>query len=956
MKADRSLRILLALSVFLSSFTGCVSQPRIRKHQHHLLGTEPTQGSTTQRCGYQEPAVNEPPATRQISTPAICNGPDPTAADTTLPLTVESDVEPEDWPLSLEQVIQITLQNSDVIRDLGGRLVTTPQASTSIYDVALQEVDPQFGVEAALSAFDAQLASSMIFDRDEQAFNNQFFGGGASVLSSNVGDFNVELSKRAATGTQFFLRNVTNYNRNDSPANLFRSAYNTQLNAEFRHPLLRGSGIAYNRIAGPNAQPGNYNGVVLARIRTDIALADFETSVRNLIRDVETAYWQLYFAYRSLDARTAAYDAALASWRTVQKRYEASTVDGEQAALARANYYRALAGVKNALGGGSANSGVVGVYSSERSLRKLMGVRASDGRLILPTDEPSTAKRIFDWQESLHMGLARRVELRRQRWTVKQRENELLAAKNFLLSQLDLIGLYRYRGFGDDLLGNRDVDFGSAFSDLYGGDLQGWQLGLQYSVALGKRREHATVRAAELQLSRERAVLRNQELDISSNIANQFAELDRAYAVARVNFNRTVAERKRFDAAVAKYKAGTELLEFVLQAQQNTADADTEYYRSLVDYTNAVMNFHYERGTYLEYMNVDLAEGPWSPGAYSSYAKEFRRFKPKMNYCMTSPPAVSRGTLADSRTDEAGMMINGDGVILEPGYEMSYPDEQAQANSPFDQPVLFEDTPNGDAKDPELPSPEASISTQSGQVEGVGDATQDAQAVEFNSLDSSETGGLDSVLIDNPEQFEVERPDFNQPIGNQKELPVAPTAEPTGAVDEIKVPTSSETLIPDLDFSKSQILNKATKAVTTAADAMARIVKAEKAVVESGPSGIGTLESKDNPLRGAGTSSISRITQELRNTAVELKPSAAAKNTTVQSTSNPKTPRIKSEPKPSTSSPAAPSQQSTPKLNPQKVARRPFFSAFNSRISGEAANSPSVPSARRSTSKPSMRR
>ena len=62
------------------------------------------------------------------------------------------------------------------------------------------------------------------------------------------------------------------------------------------------------------------------------------------------------------------------------------------------------------------NSGIVGVYGTERNLRRLMGIPANDGRLIRPADEPSIAKRVFAWQESLGMALDRRVELRRQRW------------------------------------------------------------------------------------------------------------------------------------------------------------------------------------------------------------------------------------------------------------------------------------------------------------------------------------------------------------------------------------------------------------------------------------------------------------------------------------------------------------------------------------------------------------
>ena len=588
----------------------------------------------------EQPMVSAAPYTREISTPNVEIAPAPEAVEVVEPLTVRTKEAAEDWFLSLEEAVHITLENSEVIRDIGGRVVTGPQGTPTVYDPALQELDPATGVEAALSAFDAQLQSNIAFDRDERAFNNLFFGGGATNVASNTANFDVALTKQSAAGTSYALRNITTYDRNTAPSNLFQSAYNTRMEAEFRQPLLRGAGVTYNRIAGPNSGIGGYNGVVIARIRTDIALADFEVAVRNLVRDVEDAYWQLYFAYRSLDARTAAYEAALASWRTVQDRLDAGGADGEQEALARANFYQTKVAMQNALSGGGTT---VGVYSAERNLRQLMGIPANDGRLIRPKDEPSTAERIFDFQEALELALERRVELRRQRWTIKQRQAELLASKNFLLSNLDLIGLYRWRGFGDELIGNRDVLNGSAFSDLYSGALQGWQLGLQFSTTFGKRREFAAVRSAELQLARDRALLRNQELTISNQLSGQFAELDRSFVVTQSNFNRAIAERQRLNAALAKLDAGVEILEFVLEAQRTTADADSEYYRTLVDYNLAVADLHVQRGTYLENLGVCLTEGPSSAAAYNSYRKEFRRFKPRMNYCIMRPGAVSRG-------------------------------------------------------------------------------------------------------------------------------------------------------------------------------------------------------------------------------------------------------------------------------------------------------------------------
>ena len=95
----------------------------------------------------------------------------------------------------------------------------------------------------------------------------------------------------------------------------------TTFQMEIRRPLLQGYGVEYNRIAGPGAIPGFNQGVLLARINTDIALATFEGSVRNLVSDVETAYWELYFAYRNLDAAVQGRDTALETWQKVYSLY-----------------------------------------------------------------------------------------------------------------------------------------------------------------------------------------------------------------------------------------------------------------------------------------------------------------------------------------------------------------------------------------------------------------------------------------------------------------------------------------------------------------------------------------------------------------------------------------------------------------------------------------------------------
>ena len=141
--------------------------------------------------------------------------------------------------------------------------------------------------------------------------NNSFFGGGTRLFQQDLNQYQVQLAKRAATGGQYFLRQNTTYDANNAPANLFPHSWDTNIEVEARQPLLQGAGVLYNRIAGPNGTVGQAAGVLIARVNTDISLAEFELGVRNLISNVENAYWDLYFAYRDLHAKIVARDTGV---------------------------------------------------------------------------------------------------------------------------------------------------------------------------------------------------------------------------------------------------------------------------------------------------------------------------------------------------------------------------------------------------------------------------------------------------------------------------------------------------------------------------------------------------------------------------------------------------------------------------------------------------------------------
>jgi outer membrane protein TolC len=609
------------------------------------------------------------------------------------PLTIANSENFDVWDITLEEVTRITLTNSKVIRQLGGRIsdggsniaVATPETlqqgaanAITTYDPALVESGngtgtgspySGTGVESALSEFDATLDYTATWSKNDRPQN---FGGIAGnlfapVLLQDQGNYSVGVNKTAATGTQFGIRNNTIYDFNNNGSRISPDDWFTNIEASFSQPLLQGAGVQYNRIAGPQSfqqanggVPNQIDGVIIARIRYDIALTDFEEGVRNLMRDVEDAYWELYFAYRDLDARKIGRDSALETWRKVKALKGVGTQGGEadKEAQARSQYFLFRSQVEAAL---------TNLFRIENRLRYMMGLAATDNRLLRPIDEPTTAKIDFEWP-SIHLeALTRRTEIRSQKWMIKRRELELIATKNNLLPRLDAGGTYRWLGGGEDLINdgaptgappnvNHFAPGTSAWESLTSGDFQEWQLAVQFSMPIGFRNALAGVRHHQLLLARERAVLEDLELEISHQLTDAVRDIDFNFQNTQTNFNRRVASQDEVDAVRTVYESGRVPIDLLLDAQRRRAEAESAYYRSLVDYNRAIMRVHYRKGSLLEYNGVYLAEGPWPGKAYFDAMRRARHRDAStfIDYGYSRPGVISRGPVGQFLSPAAG--------------------------------------------------------------------------------------------------------------------------------------------------------------------------------------------------------------------------------------------------------------------------------------------------------------
>ncbi len=546
------------------------------------------------------------------------------ARSTAAPLSVEDPSELPTIEMTLPEAINLAVRQSPILRDIGGAVVTAPQATQTIYDPSLIHSDPNLGVDAALSAFDAQWGSQLYWQKIDQPNNVQRLGlGGAftpSVSQGTTGVYQTELSKRTAQGARFALRNIATYDNNNRPFRQFTSDFTGWVEAEWRQPLMQGAGTTYNRIAGPSGFVGQYNGVLIARVNEDVALADFEAAVIRLVSDVEQAYWDLSTSYRVLEATLKGRESALQTFQYQQVRLQVGAGRSDEEAQAQSQFYNFQAQVEAAL------SGTQGLYAFEQRLRYLLGMPPADGRLIRPTTPPSDVRVLFDWDSALQQAVERRVEIRRQRFNVKRREMILVAARLNRRPQLDFLGTYRVRGLGDHLIGDRDNGtLDNLASEITGGDYQEWRAGMELNFPVGLRAASAAVANARLALSRERAILDETELRISHDLASAARQISLTHSLLETNYNGFLSDLRQVDVLRRRYRDGTDNINFLLQAQRQVVISEASFYRSLTNYNLAIRDFHRQKGTLLAYNDVSMAEGPWASGAYRD-AYEVGRF------------------------------------------------------------------------------------------------------------------------------------------------------------------------------------------------------------------------------------------------------------------------------------------------------------------------------------------
>jgi outer membrane protein TolC len=171
---------------------------------------------------------------------------------------------------------------------------------------------------------------------------------------------------------------------------------------------------------------------------------------------------------------------------------------------------------------------------------------------------------------------------------------------------LDVIGRYRFRGFGKDLLNYEGKS--NAVSNLMDGDYQEWQAGIEYTLPVGFRKAFTAVRNSELGLRRDIEILKEQERVVLYGLSNAMNEMKRSFDSMQVQEKRLGEIVRQLNSLQAKWESGQDpALDVLLETHRRLLDARLRYHQSRIEYVLAIRNVEFEKGSLLEFCNVNLS-------------------------------------------------------------------------------------------------------------------------------------------------------------------------------------------------------------------------------------------------------------------------------------------------------------------------------------------------------------
>jgi outer membrane protein len=446
---------------------------------------------------------------------------------------------------------------------------------------------------SAANAEQALLAAQALFDPSLQANiqrvgsrtpdEGSFVDAEGNIITNTATRYEainsrLTVSQRLPTGTAVSVSGRFDRSERSPSRSRFNPAYDSDVTLSVSQPLLR-FGPAYHRAA-----------IEQAELEVRRAGHDFRSTVLDVIRNVEAAYYNLGYAREQLLVQR--FSLAVAEQLLEENRARRDTgvstdLDVLQAEVGLANARRAVLLSEQ------------DIRDAEDQLLQLIGRFEFDDTVGDVRMGEVTAPEV-SFAHSYRLAQDNRPDYAAQRLFIEQLRIDSRIARRNRLPNLAVDGAVGYN--------TREATARAAASELWEGEGYAWQVGLSVTMPWGNRAERARYQQALNNLAREEARLQSIDQNILVQVRAAVRAVETNVEGVRISRLATQLSQQQFELERARFDAGLSTFRRVQEAQ---ADWDISRARELqarVTLRIALADLARLEGSSLDRYNIDLAE------------------------------------------------------------------------------------------------------------------------------------------------------------------------------------------------------------------------------------------------------------------------------------------------------------------------------------------------------------
>ena len=458
-----------------------------------------------------------------------------------------------------------------------------------------------FDIVAARGFYDLTSSSTFLYDSAKRPNSFPFSGTTDNFTLNDTTTYNTSIAQnlqKYGSRVEGFFQN----RRVANNVNLFSPQYVPITGVTFTQPLMRNL-----RMDSARRQ------TFIARKRLDLSDAQFRQRAIEIISRVQQAYWDLAFAIQDEEIQRDSVRLAETQLENNRRQVEVGTlapIDVVSAATQVESRRQQALVAMNSVG------------QAENALKALTVDGAEDPlwmTQILPVESFEVSPITLPLEDAIRLAQANRPEMRQLTLQKEINKIDVDFFRDQAKPQIDFIANYSATGLGGtparvtgpvrpfpEFIGG----YGTSLQNMLRNEFRTWSVGVQINLPIQNRAAKANLaraRETEKQISLfTRRQLQNIELEVRNGV--QAVEISKM----RIEAARSAREfaEKQLEGEEKKFAAGLSITYFILQRQNELAQARGVELRAMADYNKSVAELQRIVSTTLSSNSIEIVPVP----------------------------------------------------------------------------------------------------------------------------------------------------------------------------------------------------------------------------------------------------------------------------------------------------------------------------------------------------------